>query len=181
MRIQFNCGLEDFVDTQLRFMKRSGALRAYFWRSLLNTAIFCGLGASTVTAFAFGHWPTAWKVMVAAAGVAFGVGLHFLSYQDELKKHIAKTWHGASGGGEHLTCQVELSDSGICMKHRNSQSIYEWAEVEEVRESEGSIDIITRGEGCGMAVHKRVFDSPEEKEKFIEIIERNSSVRVTRL
>jgi hypothetical protein len=181
MRIQFNCEIEDFLDTQMRFMKRSGALRTYFWRSLLTTALFCGFGASTVTAFGFAHWSTDWKVLIAFIGVAVGVGLHFLTYEGELKKHIAKAWHGTSGGGEHLTCQVELTDSGICMRHRNTQSTYEWAEVEEVRESEGSIDIFTRGVGCGMAVHKRVFDSPEEEAMFIGIIERNSPGRVTRL
>jgi hypothetical protein len=181
MRIQFNCELEDFVDTQLRFMKRSGALRAHFWRGLLSTALFCGFGASTVTAFAFGHWSTDGKMMVAFVGLALGAGLHLLTYQGELKKHIAKAWHGTSDGGGHLTCHVELTDSGICLRHRNTQSTYEWAEVEEVRESAGSIDIFTRGEGCGMAIHKRVFNSPEEQDKFVEIIERNSLARVTRL
>jgi hypothetical protein len=180
MRIEFNCELDDFVETQMRFMKRSGALRAGFWRSLLTNALFCGLAAGTVTAFAFGHWPTDWKASITFIGVAIGVGLHLLSYQGELKKQIAKAWHGTSGGGGHLTCQVELSDSGICMRHRNTQSTYEWTEVEEVRERAGSIDIFMRGEGCGMAVHKRVFESPEQQEKFIEIIQRNSSARVTR-
>lgn len=181
MRIQFNCELEDFVDTQLRFMKRSGVLRAYFWRGLLTTALFGGFGASTVTAFAFGQWPADWKVMVAFVGAALGAGLHLLTYRGELRKQIERAWHGASGGGEHLTCQVELTDSGICMRHRNTQSTYEWAEVEEVREGAKSIDILTRGEGCGMAVHKRVFSSPEEQEKFIETIGRNSPARITRL
>ena len=180
MRIQFKCELDDFVDTQMRFMARAGDLRAYFWRSLSNGAVLGALAALAI-GFVFAPWPNSWKLMIAAGGTALGAGWQFVTYKNELKKQIVKAWHCTSGGDERLTCEIELTEAGIRLKHQNTESAYPWEELEEVREGDSSIDIFMHQHGCGMAVHKRVFTSPEEMENFITLLGRRSSARVIRV
>jgi hypothetical protein len=48
----------------------------------------------------------------------------------------------------------------------NKQIVLEWESVEEITESEDSVDIFTR-DGGGVIVRKRAFKSSEELEQFI--------------
>jgi hypothetical protein len=64
--------------------------------------------------------------------------------------------------------QVELTDKGIWTKQQNTQIIHEWAIVEEIQETDDSIDFFMRN-GTATVVRKRAFESEESKREFLDI------------
>jgi hypothetical protein len=55
-----------------------------------------------------------------------------------------------------------LTAVGVWIRQLNKQTTYEWESVEEIEETEDSVDIYTK-DGGGLIVRKRAFTSPAEQ------------------
>jgi hypothetical protein len=74
------------------------------------------------------------------------------------------------GGVPPPDAELHASDAnkGIWTKQQNTQIIHEWANVEEVQETNDSIYFFMRN-GAATAVRKRAFESEEIKREFMDL------------
>lgn len=163
MHVQFEFTEDDLVETAQRFLRRSKVVRSSRRKGLLWTAILTG-------ALCFFIPPASGEVRAAFGiiGALLGAALHAMTYQSSQEKNLRKFYREQLGSGGPFVCEVELTPVGVWIKQDGTQITHEWEKVEEIKETEDSVDIFTR-DGAGVVVRDRAFTSPGDKQRFLEL------------
>src|SRR5882724_1061273 len=168
MRVEFNYTIDDILDVQMRLLKRSREARAWRWRNLTLTSLLSG-------AFLFAVIPEGiiGRLVMGSIGVLSGAAV-YLALNDVTVKRRLRKWCEENAGTDRIfTCDVELSDSGVHTNSNGTQIIYAWANVNEIKETEDSVDIYFEKGGL-VVVRNRAFTSPADRERFIELAKQYS-------
>lgn len=72
------------------------------------------------------------------------------------------------GTDEAINFRVELAPTGILTERRGTQINFAWPNVEEIKETDDSIDFFMRNGGL-VVVRKRAFASTEELRRFLAL------------
>ena len=170
MRVEFNYTIDDIVDVQLRLLNRSRAARAWRWRNAALTSLVAG-------AFLFAVIPEgiAGRTVMGTIGLLSGAAV-YLALNDVIVKRRLRKWCEENAGSDKtFTCEVELTDSGVHTKSNGTQIIYDWANVNEIKETEDSVDIHFEKGGL-VVVRNRAFASPGEHQRFIQLAKQYSDM-----
>ena len=135
-------------------------------KGMLTTAVTVGLLVFTLSVKT--DAPVIGLVVALAAAVLTGLLYPSLS-RGGVEQRLRKLHEEMLGGAGPFICEVELTAVGLWTRQLNRQTTYEWESVEEIKETEDSVDIYAKG--GGMIVRKRAFSSPDEQKQFIELAE----------
>jgi hypothetical protein len=171
MRVQFEYTSDDLVDVQLRALRNSAAARAWRWHDLAFTSLLSG-----VLLFAIIPGEITVRLSVGVIGLILAGLLYPKVNESIVKRRLRKLFQENVGSDKVLICEVELSESGVHTKQNGMEIIYTWENVEEVRETEDSVDI--RAEKGGLVVvRKRAFSGSAEQQQFIALATKYLSQR----
>ena len=163
MRVQFTYTQDDMVDASKRFLARSKVVRSWGWQGVASIAFLAWLLAFLMF---FGTPLKGALIGLIAAAVCALIypGIHKRTIEKRLRKLCKEKF----GDTNVFTCEVELRPTGLWTQANNTQTISEWEMVEEILETEDSVDIFTR-QGGGVVVRNRAFKSADEKQQFIDL------------
>ncbi len=163
MYVKFEFTQEDLIDVSQRFSARSKVVRSWRWRRQLYNALFAGL----LVFLLFLSSPLKGLILGLIA-----VGVTALIYPNlhkkEIEKRLRKLHRELLGDADSFICEIELTAVGVWLRQLNKQTTFEWESVEEIKETDSSVDILTR-DGGGVVVRKRAFQSLDEQKQFIEL------------
>ena len=163
MHIQFEFTQDDLIDVSKRFLARSKVVRSWRWKGLLSTAFLAWL-----LVFMFFFSTPIKGIIVGLVAAAIAALIYPSTHKRGVEKRLRKLHQEKLGDAISFICEVELTPVGVWVRQLNKQIMHEWESVEEIKESDDSIDIFTR-EGGGVIVRKRAFKSSEEQKQFIEL------------
>ena len=170
MRVQFDYTIDDLVDVQMRLLKRSRAVQAWRWRDLVLTSLLTG-----VLLFALIPQEIIVRIIVGIIGLLLGAVLYPVVNEMTVKRRLRKWTEENVGSARTFTCEVELDESGLHTQSNDAQIIFDWRNVEEIKETEDSVDIYFAKGGL-MVTRNRAFTSTEERQRFIELAKQYSKV-----
>jgi hypothetical protein len=163
MIVQFDATIEDFVDVTIRSLKRSETLRTWHWQGVASMAL---IGA--VSAIALTSGSIAIRSAIAAAAGLAAVALYLWTSPETFKERLGKLCREQLGTDGPVRILAELGDSGVAMSQAGTKTIYDWAIIEGIEETDDAVYFYRSDKGC-FAVRKRGFDSEESKNKFVEL------------
>lgn len=163
MRVQFEFTQDDLIDASKRFSARLKAVRSFQWTGLLATSFLTWL-----LVFVFLYRTPVQGAIIGLMAAAISAALFPRSNRRTVEKRMRKVAREIFGDANSFLCEVELRTDGVWVRSMNRQTLFEWASVEEVKETSDSVDIFTR-EGSGVVVRNRAFSSPEDRSRFIEL------------
>jgi hypothetical protein len=170
MRVQFDYTIEDLVDVQMRVLNNSRAVRAWRWRDLVLTSLMTGI-------FVFAIIPEeiTVRIIVGIIGLILGAVLYPVVSEMTIKRRLRKWCEENAGPAKTFTCEVELNESGIHSQQNETQIVFPWKNMKEIRETKDSVDIYFERGGL-MVIRNRAFTSPEERQRFIELAKQYSKM-----
>ncbi|HEY0350182.1 MAG TPA: YcxB family protein [Pyrinomonadaceae bacterium] len=165
MRVQFNYEQKDMVDAALRFLRRSKAVRSWRWKGTILITLFYWL-VIYVIFVSFLHNP--YLAVIEAVLVAVMVAALYPRWHERAtEKRLRRFYKESYGDINIFHCEVELTPQEIRIDGDNTRTVYEWKLVDEIVSTDDSVDIFTRR--GGVIVRNRAFESPEERQRFIEL------------
>ena len=136
MRVQFDYTIDDLVDVQMRYYKKSKIGSSTIWKNALIWSLPIGL-----LLFTFIRTSMLTKLIFAIVGALFVTIIYIATAQRGLRKRLLELNRKSIDLNEHKTCEVELIDQGIWTRQALTQSIYEWSNVKEIEEDNDAIVI----------------------------------------
>jgi len=164
MRVEFEFTIDELVDSHMRLMARSKVARSWRWEGLATMSLFTALFAYVINSDRGG-------IVWAGIGAMLGAMSYLFTRKNAVSRRLRKYFIEQLRTEGPFTFQVELSERGISTRQLNNQITFEWANVEEILETEDSIDIYVRG-GSGVFVRKRAFVSKDDMKEFINLAKR---------
>jgi hypothetical protein len=165
MHVQFEFTREDMIDTSKRFMMRSEAVRSWHLKGLLYTAAFTWFVVFVFFLLVLAS-PGRGALLGLLAAIISGV-MYPGSAQRKLENRLREFHQEKFGDADTYICEVELTPIGVWVKQMNTQITHEWESVEEIEETVGGVDIVTRL--GGVSVQNKAFSTAEERRRFIEL------------
>jgi len=163
MHVQFEFTQEDLVEATQRFLARSKVVRSGRLKGMLATAVLAWLLVFTLS-FRTPAKGAILGLIAAVVSALFYPTLHKRAVEKRLRKfHREKL-----GNKNSFLCEVELTPAGFSVKSMDRETTYEWKAVEELKETQDSVDIFTR-DGGGVVVRNRAFASADDRMRFIEL------------
>ena len=166
MHVKFEFTPEDQLDASRRFLARSGVIASWRWKGLGYSALFTWLLVFSSFTYFYSRPGVAALLGLAVAGV--DALLYPSAHKRAVEKRLRKLHQEQFGDADKLLCEVEITPEGVGVRQMNRRVIHEWASVAEVKETDDSIDIVTR-DGCGVIVRDRAFATDAERKEFLEL------------
>lgn len=123
----------------------------------------------TFLLFFFLQLPIVGAVLGLVAAAISGL-IYPSSHRSGVERRLRQLHQEAFGDAGPFVCEVEVSPVGVWVRQMNTQITHEWESIKGVEEMGDGIDIITRTGGC-IVVRDRAFSSPDERRKFIELVQ----------
>lgn len=161
MRVQFEITSDEMVDTALRAFERSAAYRARRTRGVLLTGLFTG-----ALMFFVGYsnsLPV--RLVMSVFGAIVGGVVQIFIERWGVERRLHEHYEEQLGTDEAVNFQVELTPAAILTEGQGTQVNFAWTNVEEIAETDDSIDFFMRNGGL-LAVRKYAFSSTEERRLF---------------
>jgi hypothetical protein len=170
MKVQTEVTVEDFIVAHERAMARSRVARSWRYQGAATTAAISALFGGVFGFLVIGRTITAGLIGGAMTAV-ISAAISWMLYGNSVRKRLRKYYLEKFGDRDSLPYEVELSESGISTKQLGTHSVIEWANVEEVEETEDAVGFYVFGGGA-VFLRKRAFASAEEQRRFIEAAQR---------
>ena len=169
MRVEFEFNQDDLIDVWKRVLARSKVVRSWEWQGLLYTAVVVW-----VLSFLFFYKTPITGAIVGLVTALISALIYPSLYRSGVKRRMRSLAREKFGAAKTFLCEVELREDGIFVRQMNTQMVFEWENVEEIKETSDSVDVFTR-DGAGVIVRGRAFDSPAERIRFIELAQAHVS------
>lgn len=168
MRVQFEITPDDMVDTTLRALERSATYRAQRTRNVLLLALVLGVGSFFALSFVMSHESLGVKLLLSGFAAIIGGVVQLFSERSNIERRMHAYCEEQLGTDEAVNFQVELKPDGVLTEGQGTQIIFAWPNVEEIAETDDSIDFYMRNGGI-VVVRKRAFASTEEMRRFLAL------------
>lgn len=169
MRIQFQATVEDFVDVHERAIARSRLVRSWHREGAVVTALACGLLTSIVVfILTYVMWPLVPALMWSIGSGLITGAIAGNQHRQKVRQRLYSYYQEVFGERQSLPCEVELGDAGLMVKQLGTQIMFEWPNVEEMRETEDAVEFYMYERGA-VLVKKRYFASVEELQQFLDV------------
>lgn len=165
MRVQFTYNQEDWVDSMMRFMRRSKTSRSVRWQATIYITLFCWLAIYLVFVSFLKNPYLA--IIVAVVTTVSNVALSPYFHEYGIKKRLRKFLRESYGNRNDFACEVELTPAHIQVRQDNTQTVFDWKDVDEITVTEDSVDIFVRL--GGVIIRNRAFESTNMRDEFIAL------------
>ena len=166
MQVGFEATLDEYVDVNVRSLKRSGA----WYTQRRNNAIITGvLGVVIVFAIlSLTEMPLESRLSFAVlTGIVSG-WLAWLFFPGSIEKRIRDYGRKQMGTCELFRVEVELDAQGIALTQFGNRITRAWSTVRQVQPSEDGIDFRFLN-GSIATVRAKAFESSEQQKEFLDL------------
>lgn len=170
MRVQFETGLDDLVDLNVRVVsdtKFGGRQRT---RSIWGAAVAFTLSVFVVSAAVAQVTSFTGLLLLAglagALGVVFGL-LYRSVYDSALRRRLRDYLREQLGDKLTWVCEIELRPEGAWSRDHGVELMFPWSEATAVEDVADGIQLRFRS-GVILA-RNRAFAAQEERKRFIEV------------
>src|ERR1044072_6717467 len=142
MRIQFQATVEDFVDVRERSIARSRLARSWHREGSIVTALASGLLTGIVVfIFTYVIWPLAAALIGAIGAGVISAAIAGNPHRERVRQRMYSYYREMFGERQSLPCEVELGEAGLLFRQLGTQILYEWPNVEEMRETADGVGV----------------------------------------
>lgn len=167
MKVQFTYSQEDLVDSAVRSLRRSKTIKRGQWGGMLFSTLFYWLA---IYVLFISVLKNPYLAIIEAIGLTvLNLALYPFFHERAIKRRLRRFTKERYGTENEFICEVELTSNGIIVRQQNSQTAYAWTSVEEVQPTNDSIDIFAKT--GGVIIRNRAFESAEERQQFLELIQ----------
>lgn len=163
MKLRYEATLDEIVDTHLRLQRRSKLARRWLWQATLVTGL-----AAAVLLYILAPAITGSKLSWAATGFVIGSGVFFLYYPFAVRRRTRRYIQEQVGNKDPVPFELELTPDGIWTKQQKVQLSFDWADVDEISDLPGLIEMYVPQGGI-VVVRDRAFATPAERQRFLEL------------
>ncbi|MDT5120926.1 MAG: hypothetical protein QOC96_408 [Acidobacteriota bacterium] len=171
MRIKFESSREDHIYAYERMVARSNAARAWRRQAAIGTAVLTGLILGIfvgIFIFIITGGSIAASLLYAAI-IALPSAIIALAFHPNIiKRRLEIYYREKFGERTSFPVEIELTETGICTRQLDAQIIFEWPNIEDIKETEDRLEIYTRG-GGGVFIKKNDFSSKDEYHQFMNV------------
>ena len=166
MQVSFDATLDEFVDVNLRTLKRTG-----MWeQQRKRVSVWVGIAGPIIALaiLSFGQLSLEQRLSIAGVigFVAFGLyGFRFPQLEHDRVRTFCQKRIGAD---KTFPVTVELEGQGVSFTQLGSKSIHGWATVQGIQRCGDDIDIQFVDGSVG-TVRTRAFESSQQQLEFAEI------------
>jgi len=168
MHIQFEITPDDMVDTALRALDRSATYRAQRTRNICLMALVMGFVSFLALSFFAGDDSLLARFLVSGFAAIVGGVVQLFTERWTIERRLYAYSEEQLGTDEPVNFQVELTPAGILTEAQDTQINFAWSKVEEIAETDDSIDFFMRNGGI-VVVRKRAFGSTDAIRQFLEL------------
>lgn len=168
MRVQFEITADEMVDVSLRALERSATYRAQRTRGVLVTAFITGLLSFFALFFVAADGSLGTSLLVAGVSAILGGVVQLFTDHSSTGRRLRAYCEEQLGTDEPVNFQVELTREHILTEGQGTQVAFAWPNVEEIAETDDSIDFYMRHGGL-VVMRKRAFGSTEEMRRFLAL------------
>ncbi len=164
--MEFDATLQDFVDVELRMLKRSAVAQRWWRRDSMIIGIMSGLGIFVVLGFVTPSPPMDFRVALSLGCMALFPFLFQRMYRDEGSLRAEQYFREQLGDGP-IRIIVELRPEGAWVRQANLQMLFEWENATAIEDTPAAVEIIFQRGGI-VVVRDRAFESTTQRTEFIE-------------
>ena len=166
MQVGFEATLDEYVDVNVRSLKRSGA----WYTQRRNSAITTGvLGIVIVFAIlSFTEMPLESRLSFALLTGIVSSWLALRFFPGSIEKRIRDYGRKQMGTRESFRVEVELDAQGIALTQFGNRIARAWSAVRQIEPSEDGIDF-RFSNGSIATVRAKAFESPEQQKEFLDL------------
>lgn len=157
------------VDVTLRALQRSATYRAQRTRNVLLLALVLGIGSFFAFSFALSGGSLQTKILLSVFAAVIGGVVQLFSERWNIERQMHAYCEEQFGTDEPINFQVKLAPTGILTERQGTQVNFVWPNVEEIAETDDSIDFYMRNNSGIVVVRKRAFASAEEMRRFLAL------------
>jgi hypothetical protein len=171
-RIQFDTNVDELIDANARYWKRTTAGQSRKRRGVLRIA-----AAFTVSLFAAAFVTSGGTagnllplvILALVLGAAFWP-VYGRLYDSGLQRRLRRVIRDEVGKDATWTCEIELRQEGAWSRSRGVEVLFGWPELRFVEDAGDAIELHFRG-GFVMA-HNRAFPTTADRARFLETARR---------
>jgi hypothetical protein len=163
MQVQFEFTRDDLIDALRRFSARSKVVRSWKTKGILWSAFLAWL-----LVFGFFYNTPLKGALVGLIAAAVCALLYPMFHKGTVERRLRKLHDELLGDESSLRCEIEINQDAFTVSQMNHKTQYEWPCVTEIKETNDSVDIFTRG-GGGVVVRNRAFGSAADRARFVEL------------
>ncbi|HEY0099974.1 MAG TPA: YcxB family protein [Pyrinomonadaceae bacterium] len=168
MRIQFEVTPEEMVDATLRVLDRSPTYCAQRTRNVLLLAFIMAVISFFAVSFGLPGASLWAKLLVSGFAAVIGGVVQLFTERWNVERRLHAYSEERLGTDKAINFRVELTPDGILTEGQGTQVNFVWPNVEEIAETDDSIDFFMRN-GSLVVVRKRAFASAEEMRRFLAL------------
>ena len=168
MRVEFEVTPEDMVDAALRALDRSATYRNQRTRNVLMMAGIVGVLTFFALAYGLPGESLRSKFLIGVFAAVIGGVIQLFTERSTVERRLYAYSEEQLGTDEAVNFQVELTPGGILTEGQGTQVSYAWPNIEEIAETDDSVDFYMRNGGI-LVVRKRAFASAQEIQRFLAL------------
>lgn len=162
--VQFDATVDDLVDVQLRFLRKSKV--ASSWPRVDGLFISLGTALAVFVLIRF--------LLDAGLAAGFiGAGIAALvayityphDYERRIRRRLSRLLTEQFGKSQSLLCEVELRPKGIWVRQGNIEIIHDWAALRAIQDTPAGVEFTFSG-GL-LLVRSRAFATRAERDEFL--------------
>lgn len=167
MKVNFDATIDELIEVHERAIERSKVSSGWKNQAALITAFLGGIAIFIPVFFFFQLLGQGMLIPLSIAFIAAipGAIFSFNSYKANVKDRLRSYFKEQYGERESIPFELEIDESGLCTRQLGVQSLYEWSNVEEIRQTENAVEFYLHGNGI-IFVRKRAFNSEIEEDLF---------------
>jgi len=170
MRVQFETGLDDLVDVNLRLVantKWGGRQRTRsIWGAAISFAVSLFLVAAIVARVSSGAALLVLAGFSAALALVFAV-IYRSTYDSRLRRHIRGYVEEQLQGARTWICEIELRPDGAWSRSHGLELTFPWSEATSVEDLADGV--LLRFRPGVIFARNRAFATSEQRKTFVEL------------
>lgn len=163
IKVAFDYTLDELVEVTLRSQRKSNTYQREFRRGIWMTG-----GATFVVIYLLIREAFWVRLTTGIIFALITMGVNWLLARQMTSRRIKKYYQELIRDPWPIHLEIELNESGLVARERDSVSELKWSRITNVEEVEKdrSVEFMTN-EGRLVVVRARAFNSEDEKQQFI--------------
>jgi len=173
MHVEYDTGLDELADAQLRALAHSGMVKRMRRRGVLWMAVLTAVPLYLYLALRGAS--LAERLVFAGLGVLIALGGYALTWRRSARKRLRKYLLEQFQSDRPIRFMVELRDDCIWIQQDGVQLLFDWNHVSEVVDAGDAVEFYMKNGGFVMVRNKGFVDA-QGRAEFLDIARKRKSM-----